>query len=570
MIIGFDPHDLSDALAIHLGSAQNGFVEVTTSGLASSDLNTAVKQLRLLATGARTLKPGVHAFMSPSLHYTKKQWLRAWELFEMETGLVGQPFVEVRHSKNGQGGRTADHIHRVYLRLNVNGRAIPISHCAPRAEKISRICEYEHGERLTSGRYNRSVIDRLNSENRADVAQAMVASHLHTSERPEATSRTERAQTERLQDMAADEAKRLAYIAWLGAENAYALEQRLLDNGLFLCRGDRGKAMIVTARGSAYRLAASIASGAKIAKAKGSVKAEEVHALIADLELCPIAEVRAQLTAAPAVWGRAAVTGADRSVPRWLSQSKEITASKLDLVERLRPQNNYMRIAVPTMNKSEKNFEDASILMKKETPHRREFSPEALEKAQIFIDALLGREKSSTKQASETHDVEGESNALIVQKSVEQTVSLRNRANENIETFAAKHPPAVELFGDTWRDQYKAGLAGVEKNYGHVIRWVDNSDGEPRKVFLKDKTILRAETTRISSSQDTDLAIEIMISFAIEQEMPRPCINGFSRKRCEEVARIAARRGLLLANEELQDVIADELATLTSSKGLGF
>ncbi|NJS14069.1 MAG: hypothetical protein HC788_04935 [Sphingopyxis sp.] len=124
MICLLDPHDLSSNLARHLAKTDaNERTIVRTHGLLSASLPDAFRELRLFGMGARTSKPGAHAILSPSIAYDQAMWEVAWEGFEETMGLTGQPYVEVRHLKLGRGGRTAEHCHRVYSRIDESGRS---------------------------------------------------------------------------------------------------------------------------------------------------------------------------------------------------------------------------------------------------------------------------------------------------------------------------------------------------------------------------------------------------------------------------------------------------------------
>jgi hypothetical protein len=315
LIVGFDATDLSPKLGKHLANVlDNEEVEFRFHDLAAKNIQDALKLWRSATKWVSTNKPGVHAWASPRREMTDEQWDRFWLSFEREIGIEGEPHVEATHLKIGKGGRVVRHKHRIYLRLNPNGTALRLNHCAARAEKLARITEFDCGEPLVRGRFNRSVIAHLREEGRLEVAEAMEAAGLHLAERPAATSRKERSQTNRLEDISATEAKRRAYVAWSGSSNCIELEKNLAKQGLHIALGDTGRAVILSERGSIYRLSAAVSSGAKALRAP-KVRAADVHALTAELSLQPVDVVKVNLPKVPPVTGWSAITGAERSIP---------------------------------------------------------------------------------------------------------------------------------------------------------------------------------------------------------------------------------------------------------------
>jgi hypothetical protein len=559
MIIGFDTHDLANRLATHLmRSGRSEVVTVKTHGLIADDAVSAIRELRQLAAGARTLKPGVHVWMSPAHHYASLQWERAWQLFEAEARLEGQPFVEVRHSKPGPGGRTADHVHRVYLRIRVDGTAIPQSHCAPRAEKTARICEFEHGERLITGRFNRAVEARLRMEGHVQVADAMVRAGLLDARRPEATSSAERAQTERVSDISADEGKRLSYLAFVGATDADNFRQRMSKNGLTLCLGDAGKAMIVTTKGSAYRLAAAVASGAKICGAARSIKAKDVHALADQLDLPPIAAARGTLqpTAAAPTWQQ--VTGINRSAPMRADPPRDADGDESRQEIAAPP-------LVPSASQSVSDDEEPKTAMKLDRcpsvePDQKPLSPEAISAFERFLDVLMhgNRQVDNIQENSEPSPTVPTPAAASPLPAPTQPIIQQNPNSERTPQFPT-------LTGRTWRSDFKADLAEVERQFGPLIRYVKAGDGS-KTIELHEGTKVLAAPNGARASRATKTTVEVMISYALNRRWQNVRLSGVINHRQQEaIARLAAQRGLILVNEDLRDIIEDELRRMRAS-----
>ena len=153
MIGGMTEHDGHPALAAHLAKfGDNESISIRTHGLSAATITEAIAELRLMALGCRTTKPLIHSWASPGIGYSEADWDHHRAAFEAEFGLEGFPCLEVFHHKLGNGGRTARHVHRVYLRIDVDGRAVRTSHSAIRQEKVSRVAEHATGERADQWR----------------------------------------------------------------------------------------------------------------------------------------------------------------------------------------------------------------------------------------------------------------------------------------------------------------------------------------------------------------------------------------------------------------------------------
>jgi hypothetical protein len=254
-------HDGGQGLAIHLAKLEdNESIAIRTHGLSAETIADAITELRLMSLGSRSRTPLIHAWASPSTTYSEADWECHRAAFEEEFGLEGHPCVEVFHIKLGHGGRVARHVHRVYLRLDPEGRAIRTSFSAIRQEKVSRISEVMAGERLTPGCFNKAVIARLQREGRHDVAGAMIRAGLGEDAATAAPRPSERAMAERLADLAPDEVWRRARDAWRRSDDGSSFKTALAEARLRLARGTKGP-VIVAPAGSIHPLLRAINKG---------------------------------------------------------------------------------------------------------------------------------------------------------------------------------------------------------------------------------------------------------------------------------------------------------------------
>jgi len=308
VIGGLVTHDGHPALASHLArTSENELIFLRTHGLSAESIADALAELRSMAWGSRTAKPLIHAWASPSRTYSNIDWEKHRTEFEREFNLEGSPCLEVFHTKFGKGGRAASHVHRVYLRLDVEGKAIPISYSAMRQEKVSRVAEYSSGERLTSGRFNTAVIARLIKEGRRDVADAMVRAGLSELRANTAPTSAERAMTERLEDLASDEVWRRVAQAWASSDTPRAFKSLLLDSGLRLAMGNKCP-VAVTARGAVHPLLRAINRGRK-RDGLHMIKKAELNRRVGDILLPPAEEIGRVPSASPQLF---AITGLER------------------------------------------------------------------------------------------------------------------------------------------------------------------------------------------------------------------------------------------------------------------
>lgn len=144
MIVKTSQRDRAAWLAAHLIRADTNESVAIVGGrdVIALDVHLALRQFeaqwRLSRSRARDFL--VHAAISPAQPLSETQWVEAWEIYERQHGLGGQPYVEVEHGKPGDTGRPS-HRHRVYLRIRADGLAIHLSFTHRVNEVVARLCE---------------------------------------------------------------------------------------------------------------------------------------------------------------------------------------------------------------------------------------------------------------------------------------------------------------------------------------------------------------------------------------------------------------------------------------------
>ncbi len=207
-----------------------------TRSLLAETLPDLVAELGVRAARGRSPRPVLHAYASPppdQPDWSAADWAWYWLQFEREFELLGQPFVEVSHSKAGR-----EHRHRLYLRVRRDGSCVGLSHNFPRQEYLSRRTEYRLGAPMIAGRFNRAVAHRLRTEGRPEVAHAMEAAGLLDRVRPSAPSTRERRQAVR-NGMTVLSVGVAILTAWQISDDGPSFLASLAERGLRLEHGSR-------------------------------------------------------------------------------------------------------------------------------------------------------------------------------------------------------------------------------------------------------------------------------------------------------------------------------------------
>jgi hypothetical protein len=533
MIGGVVEHNGHQALAVHLAkAADNETIVVTTHGLASDTLTEALAELNFMSIGCRSRKPLLHVWASPSVVYSDLDWLRHREALEAEFGLIGFPSIEVTHRKLGAGGRSSEHKHFVYLRVGTDGKVARMSHSAARMEKVSRIAEVRNGERLTSGVFNDSVIAHLRREGVFDVADAMVRAGLVGTRANIAPTSSERAMGERLADLAADEVWRRAATAWRQSDSGIAFQSALSDNGLRLAMGKKCH-VVVTQNGAVHPLLRAINKGGhsvdleRLRKADLAARLDGLHILRVD-----------DLPALPAIGaGVFGITGLDRQAApghaAGLTGDEEKngpTASSSQVDSLARPSEHEPIAAI----------DPVAI--------ERVFTPEQIE-ALIELDEVFAlgayqraRQIREKIQRQVDEDIAAQREAALAQR-IKAEVGRWSR-------------PSLGQAG--WKNEYKSGLAGLPRQYGPLLKWVEAKDANCKLLKLTSGVTIDLAPSVAHASDPAPETIDIMIGYAQAQGWTSVSITGGTGEWRTQMAIAATRAGLSVVNTALAEIVEAE------------
>jgi len=510
MIIGSVVHDGDVALVVHLTNASdNEAVFFESDSLVSRDAFAGLVELRRLASGARTKTPLLHVWASPSRDYLASEWDLFWTTYEAEFALQGQPFFEVCHRKLGKGNRTAGHRHRVYLRVRPDGRAVPMSHSAPRNEKIARIAEVRNGERLTPGVYSRSVVKHLRREGLNDVADAMTRAGIDLVERNSTINASERAEHERTGDIPADLVATHLVRILVSTQSGRELEAALQAIGLRPAQGNKAVG-VVTPLGRFYSLARTYNRAAR-PLGLPPLRAAEVKARFKGVGLPKAQEISNQVPS-----GDAKAVGSDRRDRRTAgdSRSKEKKVTTDPLVSGV----------------SEPRAGPAGL------HDRTEMTPQS-----INLETLTSRQRAAIEEWKELMFAANVP-APASQKEPRWMVEVSGSNPKSVRSPAA---------------QYKAKLAGLPEDLGSVMRWVD-VEGDAATVHLKDGSVVQLETHRAAASAETPEAFAVLVAHAKERSWSHTRVTGGSEPCREALARKLVREGLTPVGDHIVAAAARE------------
>lgn len=511
MIGGMVLHDGHQALAIHLARADDNVrISLRTHGLSATTIADAIAELRLMAVGCRTGKPIIHSWASPSMTYSDADWERHRAEFEFEFGLVGSPCLEVFHLKFGEGGRTSMHVHRIYLRIDPDGRAASTSHSSARQEKVSRISEFMAGERFTSGVFNRSIIARLREEGRPEIADAMVRAGLdETKAVAGAPTSAERATAERLEDLAVDEVWRRCALAWRRSDSGMAFSAALAESGLRLAQGEKCP-VVVTPAGAIYPLLRAINKGGERQSGQAIRKADLTD--------------RLKGVVLPAA-------GDQPPVPSF-------GAGVFSII-------NLDRVPMPAPPAQIVHEDAATQVIIDRTPELTLEQEAALAELDNVFHSAAALQAQKIRQQIE--------NQIVEEVRRRRHAALRQRIEAEQASWTL---PGIGI--PAWRDRYRADLAGLPAQYGPRLKWVEQLDAGRRQVTLKSGATLTLAPARTWTTQSANLdVIPIMIAHARRRGWSSITVTGNPEWR-EEMARAATRAGLAVVGDELKHIVASE------------
>ncbi|WP_376960623.1 hypothetical protein ABNQ39_22210 [Azospirillum sp. A26] len=240
MIVKTSQRSGSGWLAAHLTRTDtNEAVRIVGGrGVIALDVRCALRQFdaqwRASPTRARDFL--IHAVLSPHHPLSDGEWAEAWDLYESQHVLIGQPYIEVEHAKPGETGRPS-HRHRVYLRIRQDGRAIPLNHSYRVNEVVARLCELRFGHPVTKGAHNRAVVAHLEQNGYSEEADQLRG--LTMRRRPRAARSESEAQQESRSGCSKAAAAEIVAAAWRSADGPHARRAALAEAGFALARGDR-------------------------------------------------------------------------------------------------------------------------------------------------------------------------------------------------------------------------------------------------------------------------------------------------------------------------------------------
>ncbi|GGF08034.1 hypothetical protein GCM10007285_39920 [Stappia taiwanensis] len=523
-------HTGDAALAHHwLKADDHERVVIRTQGLLAQEAVDGLEELRLLATGCRSRKPILHAWASPSIDYDPDEWEAYWHRFEDEMDLLGQPYVEAIHQKFGRGGRHATHTHRAYLRVTPEGKAIRMSHLAPRQEKLSRISEFMSGEPFTSGVYNRSVIAALRETEFVAVADAMIEAGLDRHRASQATSAQERAASERLEDLAIDEVEARLWRAWTACSGGQAFSDLLEAMGLRLAIGEKVP-VVVTPRCNRVPLRRALS---RVSKRHGqaSIRKADVDRRLANLELVHCESLEPLYDFAVE---RLGVTGR--------ATREERRATK----EELEP--SYQPIDFPTDPPTES---PKQLAEERGTPEYSDpATPQPLDPSQLTPEVLAAivRFKEAFFASSPLVEAPEETD-----RKAEQRAKFRRA--KTLEKDLLQQPSLQDV---TWRDRYKADLADLPQELGPRLAWVEKQEAGRKQIRLKSGVVVTTEPLRVSVSKASIDTVKIIVAHAKRKGWKRVVITGGTDEWREHLTRAVTRAGMEIQNPELKGIATNE------------
>lgn len=561
MIGGMVTHTGGAALAKHLlRTDENERVAIRIHGLCATDLHRAIAELRLMGRDARTQKPLVHAWASPSITYDEDEWDDYWDRFEQEFDLVGQPYIEAQHTKLSKGGRIVGHRHRVYLRISPNGGVLPMRHTVPRMEKLSRIAEFMTGEPFVSGVYNKSVIAHLSQEGYSAIADAMIAQGLGDHRAGSTCSSAERAASDRTQDIPADEVKRRIFSVLSSGAQGGDLVVALAESGLHLAQGEKA-IVVVTPVGNVIPL---LRGYNQIARQRGgdTMKKAELAARLVGAELPALTDVTAALQPHNIDW--ITHVGAKRRENRDAGP-KDLDASLADDFLVLADAEIVQCAPETGLPAAPDRFsapQDAVLAPAVEPINPSTMTPAQKAALDAWLEAMFAPAPVRQQLQPDRQDDEpAAENHRLRQK--------RERIDRNKLAAEERHLTRAALEHPDWRSQHKAKLAGIPPNLGSRIAWVDSLEKNRKRIRLRySDTIITTEPGRISSSTDTLETTSIIAEIAAGKGWKEATITGGSREWREALAREATRAGIMIVNPDLAHIVADEKQEMEIRKHL--
>ena len=249
MIIKSSQRSSPQELANHLTklSENENIIFSDSRAILAEDVHGALDDMDDIARGSSCNQHLYHVSINPDHEMDAKEWQQTWQLYETEFGLENQPFIEVTHVKEGRL-----HKHRVYERIQDDGKAIHLAFNRIRNEKISRVLEHEFGHELTLGKHNRAVIKKLRAEGKEEIADWLEQQHAHEQSRPVAEKNHADLQQEKRTKLTVEQVKTDLKSACEATDNGKAFEAAIAEKGYLLAKGDKRDFVIVDPVGGVH------------------------------------------------------------------------------------------------------------------------------------------------------------------------------------------------------------------------------------------------------------------------------------------------------------------------------
>ncbi len=289
-------------LAAHLQSEENEAVRlVAAEGLLSHDIDGLVAEVRARAVGI-TRKGAFHIAVSaqPGEKWGFEEQQAAIAAVLREYRAEGAPYFVIGHEKDARGTGRDEHLHIVISRVDGRARVVDDGYTRVRNEKLARCLEHDLGHRLTIGKHNRAVMNRLRAEGRADVADWLQQRGADTAPRPTADLSHAEAQQQKRTHLTKAAVAADVLAAFRAADSGKAFRAALADKGYSLAQGrEAGAVMLVDPAGGSHELTRLLRSAMKAEGEKLPAKEARAQtaAKLADLDwasLPGLAETTAQ------------------------------------------------------------------------------------------------------------------------------------------------------------------------------------------------------------------------------------------------------------------------------------
>jgi hypothetical protein len=323
-----------------------------------------------------------------------------------------------------------------------------------------------------------------------------------------APTSAERAMTERLGDLAADEVWRRAGTAWRRSDDGASFVAALLESGLRLAMGDKCP-VLVSPAGAVHPLLRALNKGAE-RNAGSSVRKRDVDRRLQEVPLPPVGSIEPLEGFAA---GPFAVINLDRlPVP----QTRE---------------------GQPVHHMEDVPASDAGQQLRPLTPQQ--------ETALLLLEDALHGTAAETARAVRAK----------IEAEVEMAVARRRLRDRIGAEHASWQLPSIGVAG--WRDTYRAELAGLPAGYGPHLKWVEKLDADRRRVTLRSGTIITLEPQRGSTDKTGSDAVAVLIEHARVRKWPGITITGDEQWRYD-AAVAATRAGLAVVDADLLPVVEAE------------